>query len=226
MNPVVLITGAKGGLGTFVTQAFLAAGARVAGVSRSIQASDFVHSGFAAFPSDLATAAENEALVQRVHAAYGRIDAVVHLVGAYAGGKPVEHTSADEWERMFDLNFRSAHYLFRASIPLMRAQQHGRLLAMGSRAAMEPAPESALYAASKAALVSLVRSIAAENKAQGITANVVLPGTMDTPANRAASPNADFSRWVDPRQVADLLVHLTRSSHLTGAAIPILGGEL
>jgi NAD(P)-dependent dehydrogenase (short-subunit alcohol dehydrogenase family) len=223
----VLITGAKGGLGSFVTQAFLDAGARVAGVSRSMAASDFDHPHFAPYAADLAGRAEAMALVERVQHGLGRLDAVVHLVGGWAGGRPLHAADDGEYQKMFDVNFRSAVHLFQAALPVLRAQGGGRLLAVGSRAAVEPSPGSALYAASKAALVSLIRTLAAENKDRGITANIILPGTLDTPANRAAMPGANFAQWVPPPQVASLLVHLTSddASHVTGAAIPILGGE-
>ena len=109
----------------------------------------------------------------------------------------------------------------------MRAQSNGRILAIGSRAAAEPSPLSGSYSASKAALVALIRSIAAENRDRDISANIVLPGTMDTPANRAAIPGADPARWVRPEQVAELLVHLASdaASGVNGAAIPIYGRE-
>jgi NAD(P)-dependent dehydrogenase (short-subunit alcohol dehydrogenase family) len=122
---------------------------------------------------------------------------------------------------------RSAFLMMRAVLPHMRAQGSGRILAIGSKAAVEPAPMAALYAATKAALVSLVRTVARENIDRNITANILLPGTMDTPANRAADPAADFSKWVQPTQVAELLVHLMSdaSSQISGAVIPVLGAE-
>jgi NAD(P)-dependent dehydrogenase (short-subunit alcohol dehydrogenase family) len=110
----------------------------------------------------------------------------------------------------------------------MREQKSGRILAIGSRAAVEPSPMAGVYAASKAALVSLIKTVARENSDRGITANVVLPGTMDTPGNRTAMPAADFSKWVQPSQVAKLLVHLAsaQASQMNGAVIPIYGGEV
>jgi NAD(P)-dependent dehydrogenase (short-subunit alcohol dehydrogenase family) len=122
----------------------------------------------------------------------------------------------------------AAFYMIRAVLPDMLAQGAGRILAIGSRAAVEPSPMVGAYSASKAALVSLVRTVALENKDRGITANIVLPGTMDTPANRTAMPKADPSKWVRPAQVAAMLVHLASddASEISGAAIPILGGEL
>jgi 3-oxoacyl-[acyl-carrier protein] reductase len=107
----------------------------------------------------------------------------------------------------------------------MQLQRSGRILAIGSKAALEPDALAGAYSASKAALVSLIRTIAKENKDLCITANVLLPATMDTPANRAADPQADFSKWVDPGQIAAMLVHLASdvASQVTGSAIPIYG---
>lgn len=228
MDKVVVITGAKGGLGNFVTRAFLDAGAHVAGVSRSIGAADFPGDRFTAFPAGLSSAEAAADLTAKVLSRLGRIDVLVHLVGGFAGGKRVDETSADELDGMLEANFRSAFHLFNAVLPAMRKHGGGRILAIGSRAAMEPSPMSAAYAASKAALVSLVRSLAAENKSNGVRANIVLPGTMDTPANRAAMPDADSSAWVDPRQVAYLLVYLAsdEASQVNGAVIPVFGAEI
>jgi len=129
---------------------------------------------------------------------------------------------------MINLNLRSAFDIIRAVLPQMRRQGAGRILAVGSRAAVEPAAMAGVYAASKAALVSMIRTVASENAVNGISANIVLPGTMDTPVNRSAMPNADFSHWVQPCQVARLLVHLASDagSQITGAAIPIYGSEV
>lgn len=219
----VLITGAKGGLGTFVTERFLAEGALVTGVSRSIAATDFPHANFLALPSDLATLTDAERLVQAVLAARGRIDAVVHLVGGFSAGPRLPETGDESLASMFALNFHSAFHLFRAVLPAMRTAGTGRVLAIASRAAVAPAAGQAVYAASKAALVSLVRSVAVENADRGICANIILPGTMDTPANRAAMPDAAFQQWTPPREVAALLAYLASddSAHLTGAVIPI-----
>ena len=227
-DKVVIITGAKGGLGTFVTNAFLGAGARVAGVSRSIQSSDFPHAGFTAMPAELSNGDAARALADTVVAKLGRVDVLVHLVGAFAGGKSVADTDDATLEKMLDLNLRSAFHIVRAVLPAMRSQGCGRVLAIGSRVATEPQAMVGAYSASKAALVAVIRTVALENKDKGISANVVLPGTMDTPANRAAMPGADYSKWVQPSQVADLLVYLAgdSASQISGAVIPVLGGEL
>jgi NAD(P)-dependent dehydrogenase (short-subunit alcohol dehydrogenase family) len=228
MQPkVVLITGAKGGLGTFVTKAFLETGARVAGVSRSIADSDFPSPNFHAISVDLNAQTAGQvaaAVVQK----WGRIDTLIHLVGGFAGGQSVADTTSETMDRMLDMNFLAAFHTLRAVLPGMRAQGGGRIVAIGSRAAIDPSPGLSAYAASKAALVSLIRTVAAEYKEASITANVVLPGTMDTPANRAAMPATDPSKWVQPAHVASLLVYLAsdQAAQISGAVIPIYGTDL
>ncbi|HZT31902.1 MAG TPA: SDR family NAD(P)-dependent oxidoreductase [Bryobacteraceae bacterium] len=224
---VVLITGAKGGLGSFVTQAFLAAGDTVAGVSRSISPDDFPNPRFAAMPADLTDLAAARRLAEQVVRRFRRVDALIHVMGGFAGGQPIPETGDDIWERMLSLNLRAAVNTFRAVIPHMRAAGGGRIVAVASRAAVEPAANIAAYAASKAALLSLVRSAALENQDAGITANTILPGTMNTEANRKADPRADASRWVPPEDVAQLAVFLVSdaAAQITGAAIPVYGRE-
>jgi NAD(P)-dependent dehydrogenase (short-subunit alcohol dehydrogenase family) len=224
----VLITGAKGGLGTYVTNAFLNAGARVAGVSRSIKQSDFPNGNFTAFPAELADSKSALAVSSAVKEKLGRIDVLVHLMGGFAGGKSVPETDDQTFEQMFDLNLRSAFYILRAVIPHMREAGGGRVIAIGSRAAESAAPQLAAYAAFKTALVSLVKSVASENSDRGITANVILPGTMDTPANRANEPGADYARWIQPQNVADLIIWLTSdaAAQVSGGVIPVYGREV
>ena len=220
---VVLITGAAGGLGTSVMAAFLNAGARVAAVDRAAgkEASDNL------FPlaADLSAIEGARDAVATVVRRWGRVDTLVHLIGGFLGGPSVADSGDAAFDRMIDLNLRTAFYMICATVPGLRAQGSGRILAIGSRSAVEPSPMSGLYAASKAALVSLIRTVAAENADRGITANAVLPGTMDTPANRASMPAADFSTWVPTSQVANLLVHLASddASAVNGAVIPIYG---
>ena len=116
-----------------------------------------------------------------VIAKWEKIDVLVHLVGAFAGGQSVADTDDATLEQMLEVNLRAAFHMFRAVLPGMRARGAGRILAIGSRTAVDPQPMVGAYSASKAALVSLVRTIALENKDRGISANVILPGTMDTP---------------------------------------------
>ena len=224
---VALITGAKGGLGSSVTNAFLGAGATVVGVSRSIQSSDFPHLQFTAIPAELSSGQAARTVVQAAISLFGRIDALVHVIGGFAGGQRVEETEEATLDKMLDVNYRSAFFILRAILPQMRSQGRGRILAVASRQAVEPGAMVGAYSASKAALVALVRTVALENKDRGISANTVLPATMDTPVNRTDMPDADVSQWVQPAQVAALLVHLAsdEASDITGAAIPVYGKQ-
>jgi NAD(P)-dependent dehydrogenase (short-subunit alcohol dehydrogenase family) len=225
---VVVITGAKGGLGSAVTAAFLEAGASVVGVSRSIQASDFAHPRFTSMPAELSSRAAAGKVAEDVVARFQRIDGLVHVMGGFAGGARVEETDDATMERMFDVNFRSAFFMMSAVLPHMRQQGKGSIAVVASRQGVEPGAMVGAYSASKAAVVALVRTVALENKDRGISANTVLPGTMDTPGNRAGDPKADGSKWVQPSQVAALLVYLSSDAgaQVTGAAIPIYGLQL
>lgn len=222
---VIFITGAKGGLGSFITQRFLATGAKVVGASRSISQQDFPSPNFVALPIDFTKPAAVTGGVNSIVDRFRRLDVLVHVVGAFAGGQSVAETDDATWEQMRDLNLTSAFYTLRAAIPHLRKSGSGRIVAIGSLAAVEPHAGLAAYVTFKAALAMLVRTVALENRDAGVTANVVLPGTMDTSANRKAMPNADFSKWLQPSEVADLVLWLCdeRAGHITGTTIPIDG---
>jgi NAD(P)-dependent dehydrogenase (short-subunit alcohol dehydrogenase family) len=223
-----LVTGANGGLGTSVTQAFLDAGYAVIGLAPKIETSDFDHPHFTALPATLDSLDAAQKATATVIAHFGKIDVLAHLVGGFAGGQTVADTDDATFQRMFDVNLNSAFHTLRAVIPRMRKAGSGRIIAIGSRAAEAPGASVGAYSASKAALVSLIRTVAIENKDAGITANVILPGTMDTPANRKAMSGADVSQWVQPASVASLIVWLAGDSgkDTTGAAIPVYGRGL
>src|SRR5437762_4445510 len=205
---VVLVTGANGGLGTYVTQAFLDAGATVIGTSRKIQQSDFNNPNFTALPAEISTREGAKNLVDEVVVRFRKIDVLAHTVGGFSGGKSIVETDDMTFQRMLDLNLNCVFHMLQAAIPPLRNTGNGRIIATGSRAALEPGAGVGAYSASKAAMVSLIRTVALENKDAGLTANVILPGTIDTPANRKAIPNADVSRWVQPASVAELVVWL------------------
>ena len=227
-NKVVLVTGANGGLGTHVTEAFLRAGARVIGTARKIQASDFAAGEFIAIPGDLSNESGARAIVKQSIDKLGRLDIVVHTVGGFAGGTSVGETGEATLDRMLDLNLKSLFYILRAALPELLKTGDGRVIGVGSRAALEPGAGVGAYSASKAAMVSLMKTVAQEHKASGLRANVVLPGTIDTPANRKAMANADFSKWVRPQAIADLILWLAGDAgrEVNGAAIPIYGYDL
>jgi NAD(P)-dependent dehydrogenase (short-subunit alcohol dehydrogenase family) len=224
-DKVVLITGAKGGLGSFVTQRFLATGATVVGTSRSIINEDFPEPNFVPLPVDFTKPAAVREAVETVVSRFGKLDVLVHVLGGFAGGKTVADTDDATWEQMRDLNLTSAFYVLRAALPHLRKSGHGRIVAIGSLTAVEPHAGLGAYVTFKSALATLVRTVALENKDAGLTANLILPGTMDTPANRKAMPAADPSKWVQPGAVADLALLLAedRAAQVTGTVIPIDG---
>jgi NAD(P)-dependent dehydrogenase (short-subunit alcohol dehydrogenase family) len=214
----VLVTGASGGLGPAVVNEFLKAGASVAGAARSWSGQE---DRFLRISADLTKPGD----CRRMIAEAGNPDVVVHAMGGYAGGTTVDETEDSTWHKMMDLNLNSAFYVFRAALPPMLEAKRGRLIAIGSPMALQPATRHAAYGVSKAALVHLVRTIAIEVKRDGITANIVLPGTMDTEANRRAMPGADKSNWVQPESVAKVVAWLAsaEATDVNGAVIPAYG---
>jgi len=180
---------------------------------------------FATVAADLTIPAEAESAVRTVIETSGRIDVLLHLTGGFAGGKPVAETDDADWGRMLGLNLHTAIHMARAVLPPMLRAGKGRIVAIGSRTGVEPAAGLSAYGVSKAALIALIRSIAAEVRNSGVTANVVLPSVIDTPANRAAMPAADFAKWVQPESIARLLLFLASdaAADINGAVIPIYG---
>jgi NAD(P)-dependent dehydrogenase (short-subunit alcohol dehydrogenase family) len=225
---VVLVTGADGGLGRFVTQAFLDAGATVIGTSRRIQQSSFQNSRFVALPAEISSRASAQAMLDQVTTRFAKLDVLAHTVGGFAGGSFIADTDDATFQQMLDINLTSVFHVLRATLPVLRRTGDGRIIAIGSRAALEPGAGVGAYSASKAAMVSLIKTVAVENKDAGVRANVILPGTMDTPANRKAMPNADFTKWVHPAAVASLILWLASDAgrDVNGAVLPVYGGDL
>jgi NAD(P)-dependent dehydrogenase (short-subunit alcohol dehydrogenase family) len=225
---VALVTGANGGLGRHVTRAMLDVGFEVAGLAPRIAGSDFASPRFMPVAASLDGVETAKKAVDSILARFENIDVLVHTVGGFAGGSSVAETDDATFQRMFKMNVDSTFHILRAVIPHMRLANSGRIIAIGSRAAESPGAGVGAYSASKAALVSLLRTVALENKDAGITANVILPGTIDTPVNRSAMPGADTSQWVQPSSIASLIVWLAGDSgkDVTGAAIPVYGTGL
>ena len=229
MQPKIsLITGANGGLGTQVTKTILEAGFTVVGLAPKIKQSDFNHPNFTALPAALDSLDSARKATDAVIAKFNRIDVLVHTVGGFSGGRPIHETDDATFRKMFDMNVNAAFHILRAVIPHMRQVRSGRIIGIGSRAGEIPAATIGAYSASKAAFESFMRTVALENKDAGITANVILPGTIDTPANRQSMPGADTTQWVKPETIASLIVWLARDAgtDVNGAAIPVYGGAL
>jgi len=216
----IVITGAGGGLGNAVCAAFHESGAKVIAVDRAWKEPR----PFVTVAADLSTADGSSEMIQKA-GEHGPIEALVHLVGGFRGGSPIQETTDADWDLMMNVNLTVAFHAIRAALGPMLKAKRGRIVAIGSRAAVEASPKFAAYAVSKAALVALVKNVAAEVKDLGITANVVLPSTIDTPANRMAMPQSDFSRWVAPESIASLIMWLCsdQGAEVNGAVIPIYG---
>ena len=226
-NRIVVVTGASGGLGRFVTQAFLDTGAHVIGIGRHSPGPSGSNERLLSISADLDGAAAAENAVGEVLSRFEKIDVLAHLVGGFEGGQSIIETEEATLNRMLDLNLRSAFRIVRLVAPHMRTRRSGRIIAVASRTAVDPQPLLGAYGSSKAALVALMRTLALELKSYGVTVNVVLPGTMDTPANRAAMPSADPGAWVHPAQVAKVILWLASdgAGQITGANIPIYGTQ-
>lgn len=225
---VAIVTGADGGVGRSVTQGLLEAGATVVGTSRKIHASDFDHRLFNAIPADISSKDGAVGLIAQVSSRFRRLDLLVHTVGGFAGGQPVVDTDDETFQRMLDLNLKPLLNILRAAIPPLRQSGTGCVIAVGSRAALEPGPRVGAYSASKAAVFSIIKTVVLENNDAGLRANVILPGAIDTPANRKSNPDADFSKWVRPAAIASLITWLAGDAgrNVNGAAIPIYGNEI
>jgi NAD(P)-dependent dehydrogenase (short-subunit alcohol dehydrogenase family) len=231
-SPVSLITGAMGNLGLTTARAFIAAGHRMVLVDRS---PDRLHASFADLVGspdhllvggvDLADAAALDKLIETTLARFGRVDALVHTVGGWRGGRAVHETDLTDWDFLFNINLRTTLLCCRAVVPPMLKQQRGRIVTVASRDGLAGTAGYAAYSASKSAVLRLTESLADELKASNINVNCVLPSTLDTPQNRAAMPEADFSRWVEPAAVADVILFLVSDAAraIHGATIPVFG---
>ncbi|MGV9805656.1 SDR family NAD(P)-dependent oxidoreductase [Micromonospora chersina] len=221
----VLVTGGTGGLGGAVTAAFLKAGWRVVVPERE---------GGAAAPAggpvrvvadllDPAGAARAVAVATAEPAAPLR--AVVNLVGGYASGGLVHETPIEEFDRMLRLNLRPTYLVTQAALPHLVEAGGGAVVCVSARAALAPFSGAAGYATAKAAVLAFANAVAVEYRQRGVRCNTVLPSVIDTPANRAAQPDADHGRWVPPAEIAAVIRFLAsdESAPTSGASIPVYG---
>lgn len=229
---VVVIAGATGGLGSAVTLTFAQTEARLVLVSTSGEKLAHLadHAGLSAervltVPTDVTRVDRVDRLVGAVMARFGRVDALLNTVGGWQGGQRVVDTAVDDWEHMLTLNLRTAFLLSRAVLPPMLEAGWGRIVHVASKTAVEPRAKVAGYATSKMGLITLTEVIAAEVKGHGVTANVLLPSTIDTLANRRMMPEADQGKWVQPERIAIAMRFLCSeaAAPINGARIPIYG---
>jgi NAD(P)-dependent dehydrogenase (short-subunit alcohol dehydrogenase family) len=232
---VVMVTGGTGTLGGPVARAFAAAGAKIVLVDRDAakqrslfpewaDAADAADAWLAA-PVDVMDEAESGEVVARAVARFGRLDVLVNTIGGYRAGKPVHELDLATWDLMFNLNARSTFLMCKAALPTMLAQGSGKIINVAARAALAGSANHAAYSASKAAVVRLTESMAAEVRERGINVNCVLPSTLDSPDNRAAMPKADPRKWVKPQAMAEVILFLASAAaaDLHGVALPVYG---
>jgi NAD(P)-dependent dehydrogenase (short-subunit alcohol dehydrogenase family) len=232
-DKVVLVTGGTGGLGREVTMAFLEAGAKVTVTyvnpeeyASIVSAAERVG---APKPAGGNVDVTDEPAVGKftsgIVASHGRLDILVNTVGGYAGGVNLWEVNPREYDRMLQLNLKSGFVLARAVVPQMIKQNRGWIVNIASKAAFDHAAGGALYAASKAAALALMDSLAADVKPYNINVNSILPSIIDTAVNRKAIPNADFSKWPKPEEIARVILFLCSEEArvIHGAAIPVYG---
>jgi len=220
---VVVVTGASGALGKVVADVALARGARVAGVDHAPSQTPATENRIELGGVDLSDAAQAKKAIDAVAAHFGRLDALVNIAGGFAF-ETVAEGDPKTWQRMYALNVLTALNASRSAIPHLMASPAGRIVNVGAMGALQASAGMGPYAASKAGVHRLTEALAAECKGK-ITVNAVLPSTIDTAANRASMPKADFAKWVTPQELADVILFLASdaASAITGALLPVSG---
>jgi NAD(P)-dependent dehydrogenase (short-subunit alcohol dehydrogenase family) len=229
---VVLITGATGEFGPYVARAFAQTGARLSLTARKLPEAETLAADLKLdadhalpFAVDLTQADSVAGWVGAISAKWGRADVLVNLAGGYRPGKLVHELADADLDFMLNINFRSTLMACRAVLPLMLAQQSGKIINVGAKAGQQAGRKSTAYAVAKAGVLRLTEALSAEVREQNINVNAVIPSTIDTPANRAAQPTADYAKWVKPEDLAAVIVFLASDAAraLHGAEVPVLG---
>ncbi len=229
---VALVAGGTGGLGRAVSLAFLEQGCNVAVTYRRQEEWDALQSAAGAskerlegYGVDVTDEGAVTGLIENLLKKHGRIDALINTVGGYAGGAKLWDLDTKVFEQMLALNLRSGFMLSRAVVPVMLKQGHGSIVNVASKAAFDHAAGAAPYAASKAAAVAMMDSLAADLKGTGVRVNSILPSIIDTEANRKAMPKSDFAKWPKPEDIARVILFLCGDDAkvVHGAALPVYG---
>ncbi len=229
---IVVVAGGTGGLGRAVSLEFLEAGATVVVTYRSrteldalVAAAGAAGTRLEGRQTDVTDESGARELIDGVVAKHGRIDALVNTVGGYTGGTALWEVAPDALDRMLALNLKSGYALARAAVPAMLKQKHGSIVNIAAKAGVVPPGGAAVYAASKAAALALMDSLAADLAGSGVRVNSVLPSIIDTEANRKAMPKADFAKWPKPEDIARVIMFLCSADAkvIHGASIPVYG---
>ncbi len=231
-DKVVVITGAAGNLGSAVAHAFEAQGARLVLLDRKEGRLQEIFPEISELNKhllidgvDLASKESVDDAISKVIALHGRVDVLVNTVGGYRAGTPVHDTPVETMEFLMDLNARTTFLSCQAAVPHMLKAGGGKIINVGARQGTRGMAKAGAYAMSKSAVLRLTESLSAELKREGINVNAVLPGTIDTPANRKAMPDADLSRWVTPQAIGEVILFLASDAACAvhGALVPVFG---
>src|SRR6266702_2027719 len=231
---VVLVAGGTGALGRAVSLAFLGEGAKVVATYRRQEEFDALKSAGGANGAqldgnsvDVTDEAAVRQLIEKILAKHGRLDALVNTVGGYAGGVKLWELETRVFDQMLALNLRSCYGLSRAAVRAMLKQRRGAIVNVAAKAALDHGAGAAAYAASKAAALAMMDSLAAELTGTGVRVNSVLPSIIDTEANRKAMPKAEFAKWPKPEAIARVILFLCGADAkvIHGASIPVYGNQ-
>ena len=223
---VVLITGVGGALGSAVARAFDDAGATVCGadvVAPDSEEFALDPDRIDVYQGDFTDEADVERVVGDVVDAHGGLDALCNIAGTWRGGDPLHETDADSFDFLFDVNLKTMFLASKHALPHLQKNE-GTILSVSARSSLEGGEGDGIYRATKAGVRLLTETIAEENEGT-VRANAVMPSVIDTPMNREMMPDADFSKWVDPADIADVVVFLCSDAATvtSGAAVPVYG---
>lgn len=230
-NRVVVITGGNGGLGKAVVQRFWDTGAKIiAPVTSQKSAAEltaFLGSDerLQTIEADLTDSASVKSLFSQIDEEYGRCDVLVHLVGGFWMGGDINETPFSQFEKMIRLNLFTAFLCARSAFGMMKDARSGKIFTVAARAALELPAGMAAYTTSKAALLAFTESLAKEGAPYGVQSNTILPGVIDTPANRKSMPEANFDNWVTPEQIAEVILAMAQPgiTEVTGSSVKVYG---
>lgn len=219
----IVITGANGGLGKVAAEAAGAQGANLVLLDVAFPAAELAQSvpGVAKYAVDLTDAAATAACFDKI----GRFDAIFNLAGGFDMGPAVHEITDQQWDFLFKMNVTTLHNVVRAAVPKLIAQGSGAIVNVGALGALKGQANMGAYCASKSVVMKLTESLSAELKEKGINVNAVLPSIIDTPRNRADMPDADFSKWVAPADLASVLCFLASDAAraIHGVLLPVAG---
>jgi NAD(P)-dependent dehydrogenase (short-subunit alcohol dehydrogenase family) len=220
---VIVITGALGALGRVVADTAVARGARVAGIDHAASQAAATPDRIEIGGVDLSDSGQAKKAIDAAAAHFGRFDALVNIAGGFTY-EMVADGEIKSWQRMHALNLLTALCASQAALPHLLRSPAARIVNIGAMGALQAGAGMGPYAASKAGVHRLTEALAAEHKGK-ITVNAVLPSTIDTAANRESMPKSDFSKWVRPQELAEVILFLVSdaASAVTGALIPVVG---